>query len=190
MLSLHGLTIPPTVKLIKCDAFSDCSGLSIKSHNAICDIQEYFVYYGREYVPRHVTHFTDQFPRDMIRLLWSRICPEARDSLHRPIPKGHDSRQGPSVKSIKLGAFNHCKQLVIVILNDELKEIGQWAIYNCTSLHEIVVPPFVKSIKMRAFYECSGLTAVTLHDGLEEMGGRHLPGAVRSQASSYPPQSR
>ncbi len=55
---------------------------------------------------------------------------------------------------------------------EELEEIGEAAFWECTSLHDIVIPPAVKRIKRGAFYHCTRLTNVHLGDceELEEIG--------------------
>ena len=75
-----------------------------------------------------------------------------------------------SVGAIKARLFNGRGQLMIVILNDELEEIGMMTLEGCTSLYEIVIPNAVKTIDQSAFAYCRRLTAVTLGEGLVEIG--------------------
>jgi hypothetical protein len=75
-----------------------------------------------------------------------------------------------SVKTIRDSAFRFHGQLRIVILNEELEEIGAYAFNSCTSLYEIVIPNAVKTIQEWAFNNCTGLTTVTLGEGLEDIG--------------------
>jgi hypothetical protein len=79
-----------------------------------------------------------------------------------------------SVRAIKAEAFRSHTQLTHVYLGDceELEEIGEAAFWECTSLHDIVIPPPVKRIKRGAFYHCRRLTNVHLGDceELEEIG--------------------
>jgi hypothetical protein len=49
----------------------------------------------------------------------------------------------PTVKAIDDVAFADCTRLTIVILNDELDEIGVCALYGCSSLERIEIPPAV-----------------------------------------------
>ena len=46
--------------------------------------------------------------------------------------------------------------MVIVILNDEVEEIGACAFFSCTSLEEIIIPNAVKTIECGAFLDCKG----------------------------------
>jgi hypothetical protein len=76
-----------------------------------------------------------------------------------------------SVRAIKGVAFNYRRQLRIVILNEELEEIGVRAFEDCTSIEQIDIPDNVRAIKTQAFNNCTGLTRVlTLGSGLEEIG--------------------
>ena len=74
------------------------------------------------------------------------------------------------VEAIEDSALINRWHLVIVILNDELEEIGEYAFVNCILLERIVITSVVKTIKGMAFYNCTGLTTVTLGDELEEIG--------------------
>ena len=49
-----------------------------------------------------------------------------------------------------------CQLLVIVILNDEVEEIGACAFFSCTSLEEIIIPNAVKTIECGAFWDRKG----------------------------------
>jgi hypothetical protein len=75
-----------------------------------------------------------------------------------------------SVRRIKIRAFYEHGQLRIVILNEELEEIGAYAFGWCVWLDEIVIPDKVTAIMDGAFYACTRLTRVILGDGLEEIG--------------------
>ena len=60
---------------------------------------------------------------------------------------------------------------MIVIINEELKEIGAYALYCCGSLQRIAIPDAVRVINDLAHRYSTGLTTVTLGDGLEESWG-------------------
>ena len=95
-----------------------------------------------------------------------------------------------SVMAIKDHAFCKCEQLVIVILNDGLEEIGEGAFCDFESLSEIIISNYVKMIGEYSFYKCTGLTTVTLGDGRRRLGRGHFNIASLSYASSYPTKSR
>ena len=75
-----------------------------------------------------------------------------------------------SVRRIKDKAFWWRTQLRIVILNEELEEIGAYAFCYCESMEQIDIPDNVRKIKRQAFYCCRRLTRATLGSGLEEIG--------------------
>ena len=66
-----------------------------------------------------------------------------------------------SVKTIEYEAFNKCKNLFNVTLQDGLEKIGAWCFSN-TLIREIVIPKSVKSIGDSAFHGCKNLTSVIL----------------------------
>jgi hypothetical protein len=74
----------------------------------------------------------------------------------------------------KKEAFSWCSQLTTVIIGEGLKEIGEKAFCECTSLREILITSAVNVIKDSAFEFCLQLTMVILGEGLEEIGRRHL----------------
>ena len=47
---------------------------------------------------------------------------------------------------------------------------GGGAVYECISLHEILIPPVVKVIKDFAFVRCYQLTSVIVGEDLKEIG--------------------
>jgi len=80
----------------------------------------------------------------------------------------------PSVVKVDSHAFEGCKRLVQVALNDGLRYIGESAFRNCTTLQSIDIPSTVLKIGASAFYCgrcCSELAEVILNDGLREIGG-------------------
>ncbi len=77
-----------------------------------------------------------------------------------------------SIKMIEYQAFWCCRELVTVILNDGLEEIGAMSFYECQSLQCIVIPNAVKAIEYDALNGCCELMTVTLSNGLEKNGMR------------------
>jgi hypothetical protein len=182
--SLHDIFVPPTVKLIKYDAFHYCSGLTNEFHNAMYE-RQFFIYTGQEVgdVPEDVTHIRVHTTVKVI-MAWAfrgckgLVCVILNDGLEE-IGAGAFKQctslqqvvMSPNIKAIKDYAFSYCRQLTTVRFCDGLEEIGKKEFGRCKSLRDIIIPSGVKAIKSRAFYCCSGLKAVTLGDGLEEIGG-------------------
>ena len=59
---------------------------------------------------------------------------------------------GNSVQKIGEGAFQECKKLHTVILNNGLQEIGNAAFSSCESLLSLEIPNSVINIARLAFY--------------------------------------
>jgi hypothetical protein len=76
-------------------------------------------------------------------------------------------RFDPSVRSIPPHAFNGCRDLIEVELNENLQTIYSSAFENCTSLSRIKIPPNVTAIYARAFQGCTSLSVVELSEALE-----------------------
>lgn len=72
----------------------------------------------------------------------------------------------PSAWHIPPHAFDGCRDLVEVKLNENLHTIGTCAFENCTSLHSIKIPSNVTSIKDDAFQGCTSLSVVELNEAL------------------------
>jgi len=75
-----------------------------------------------------------------------------------------------SVVEVEEKAFEDCKQLKEVILNDGLREIGEEAFHHCESLQSIAIPSTVKEIDVGAFYGCTELRKVVFNEGLQKIG--------------------
>ena len=65
------------------------------------------------------------------------------------------------VKTISRMTFAGCRNLKIIKFNDNLKEIGYEAFYNCVSLEEAIIPVGAK-LSEGAFMDCRNLKKVIL----------------------------
>ena len=74
-------------------------------------------------------------------------------------------RGHPSARHIPPHAFDRCRDLVEVELNENVYTIGTCAFKNCTSLRSI--PSNVTSIKDDAFQGCTSLSVVELKEHLQ-----------------------
>ena len=72
----------------------------------------------------------------------------------------------PSVTKIDDEAFNNCKRLRQVVLNEGLQTIGKKAFYGCKSSQSITLPSTVTEIGLCAFQGCSVLREVVLNEGI------------------------
>jgi hypothetical protein len=70
--------------------------------------------------------------------------------------------QGESVKRIGYSAFDGCKNLVDVKLNEGLEEIYWGAFFYCKKLPRIEIPNSVKRIGNNVFYGCETLQTINI----------------------------
>lgn len=75
-----------------------------------------------------------------------------------------------SVKEIGIEAFHSCKSLTEIIIPYGVTNIGQYSFSGCKSLTEIVIPDSVRFITNGCLYNCSSLTFVTIGSGVTSIG--------------------
>jgi len=88
--------------------------------------------------------------------------------------------------SLRLGAFEFCKCLRKVVLNDGLQTIGKSAFAYCSSLISITIPSTVTEFEDRTFKECTQLREVVLNDGLKKIGELAFKGCESLERISIP----
>ena len=89
------------------------------------------------------------------------------------VPKNVVSvRFHPSVVEVDDEAFQLCKLLKTVVLNEGLVKIGRCAFRGCKSLESITLPSTVTLISNAAFQSCGELRKVVLNDGLKKIHGQ------------------
>lgn len=76
-----------------------------------------------------------------------------------------------SLKEIGDYAFYDCKNLVSVNIPAGVTSIGNGAFHGCTSLTSITIPNSVTSIGDIAFFECRSLTSITIPNSVTSIGG-------------------
>ena len=75
------------------------------------------------------------------------------------------------MNQVGAGAFERCRSLRKVLLNEGLTRIGAKAFMYCTSLESINIPSTVSKIDDFAFYNCENLREVVMNgDGPHEIG--------------------
>lgn len=175
---LVSIVIPPSVKLIKDEAFSDCDGLTAVTLGAgleeigghafsrCSSIQHIDIPPSVKAIKgsafRYCTGLMSVKFSDGLKVIGDWAFQRCILLLGIIIP--------PSVYSIGFETFSHCSGLMTAQLGDGLVVIGRGAFLRCTSLEHIVIPPSVKRIEESAFSDCTGLVSVQLGDGLETIG--------------------
>ena len=66
------------------------------------------------------------------------------------------------VTRIAKGAFQNNKDIIRIVINDELEEIGSWAFADCTNLKTIVFPEKKMLLRDKCFYKCISLEDINL----------------------------
>ncbi len=111
------------------------------------------------------------------------------------IPSSLTSVTITDADTISDAAFNQCKNITSITLNDEITSIGAYAFNGCSALESINIPSGVTAINSYVFSDCSSLTNIempsavtTIEEGafkdcssLESLG---LPSGV-SSINSY-----
>lgn len=83
------------------------------------------------------------------------------------IPKSYG---GIKVSAISAHAFENCKNLTEVIIQEGVIKIGDSAFSGCTNLTSVEIPESVTSIGNSVFKNCSNLSEVTLPNSVIEIG--------------------
>ena len=90
------------------------------------------------------------------------------------------------LKTIGYYAFYACTSLTSVIIPDSVTSIGEAAFYNCTSLTSVTIPDSVTEIGDCAFQNCTSLTSVTIPDNVTEIGDFAFRGCTSLRSVTIP----
>ena len=82
------------------------------------------------------------------------------------------------VKEIGEYAFYECSALASVIIPNSVMSIGDSAFDSCSILTSITIPNSVTSIGNDAFYGCSGLTSITIPNSVTSIGSDAFKGTA------------
>ena len=76
----------------------------------------------------------------------------------------------PNLKELtfksKVAEYTGAKSLTNVIFSDTVKELGQWAVAECSNLEKVVIPGSVVKIGYGAFAGCKKLSSLELSDNI------------------------
>lgn len=178
--SLTSINIPDGVTSIGGDAFGGCTNLqtvSISKSSKLSSIGEWaFGGCGLTsfLIPARVeTVGKDAFTNcSNIRKL-SIYCKDIYKWFEYSGIKVEEIIIGNTVETIGPYAFDGFEVLKTLTFenNSSLKEIGQMAFQNCSSLTSINIPDGMTSIGVDAFWGCSGLTSVTIPNSVTRISG-------------------
>ena len=82
------------------------------------------------------------------------------------------------VKSIGESLFSGCTALKSIVIPDSVERIESLAFNGCTGLTSIVIPNGVKNIKDSAFSGCTGLTGIVIPDNVTTIGASAFSGCT------------
>lgn len=86
------------------------------------------------------------------------------------------------------GAFSQCKFLreINITEGNEATEIGNYAFYNCLSLHHFNIPNKIKTIGRKAFQRCYNLMEVNIPDGVTKIKHNAFSQCISATQASIP----
>jgi len=70
------------------------------------------------------------------------------------------------------GAFFNCRELSTVILEEGIREVGDYAFSACDSIEEIIIPNSITSIGVSAFEDCDALKSVIIGEGVTSINAK------------------
>ena len=158
--ALEYITIPEMVSHIGVGAFSNCTRLRCFEYNAInCESLPSWNFFSENIgvegdgLVVFISAIVETIPNGLFGSEYIQKAPKIREVIF----------ENQSIcYSIGDHAFLNCKDLLNVVLSDNLETIGTAAFMNCESLIEIVLPPTITSIGVYAFNGCEGLNNITV----------------------------
>ena len=188
--SLTSITIPNSVTSIGDNAFYYCSKLtSVTISNSVTSIGEYAFYYCDSLtsitIPNSVTSI-EKYAFNNCSSLTSIIIPNSVTSLGNYAFCGCSYLTSVTINSDAIMNKSYSddynmlsifgSQVTEYAIGNDVKGIGNYAFYNCSSLTSVTISNSVTSIKGSAFSECSSMTSVTIPNSVDSIGNDAFKG--------------
>ena len=161
--SLTSIDIPEGVKIIGNNAFYNCISLSSVDLPASVERIETAAF-------NVCSSLTSIDIPDSVTFIGTRAFNKCSSLTSIRISKG--------VETIYNNTFSDCTNLTTVFFaeDSQLKEIGDQAFYQCSSLISIDLPDTVISMGDGVFYNCTNLTSIDIPDSVISIGKSFLTG--------------
>lgn len=150
------VTIPSNVTIIKNSVFKGCTGISEFILGSVTKI-EFQAFYNctslnKINFPSSLTEIGDYAFRDCASL----------ESI--------DLSALINLKKIGEGAFEGCRGVTSISLNEGLESLGKAVFSNCISLNKITIPESITNIPDSCFYGDSMLETINIPSSIERIG--------------------
>ena len=71
---------------------------------------------------------------------------------------------------IDTNAFEGCSNLISIVIESSVKEIGEYSFWNCNNLSSVTLPSSVETIRYSAFESCSKLMSIEIPASVTYIG--------------------
>ena len=164
MSNLSSITIPENVKHIGGRVFSNCTGLTSVSWNAVNCSNDVGDGSGSmwpifTYSNAHITSFT---LGEKVEVIPGALCYGLSELTSITIPN--------SVKTIGSHAFRDCSGLTAIGIPENVSTIYGAAFQGCTNITSIAIPQNVRLISAYTFADCVNLSTVELPNEIDTIG--------------------
>lgn len=158
------VVVPNSVKIIGCEAFLNCIGItSVVLPDSVREIRDGS--YERGAFAGCTTLISIVIPNS-VQKIGSLAFKDCKSLTSVTIPD--------SVQTIGWNAFSGCSSLASVTIPNSLQEIAAFS--GCSSLTSVTIPDSVRTIGYSAFSGCSSLTSVTIPNSVQTIGNAAFPG--------------
>lgn len=181
--SIRSVILPSSLKRIGGWAFSSCKNLEEIDFSKCDKLEEIGEYTFNStglteiVIPDSVEHIGKSAFADNEKLERATIGSSAKDYIsadYDGISRGPILKNTPNLKELtfrsEVAEYTGAITLTKVIFCDTVKELGKWAVAECSDLEVVVLPDSVTKIGYGAFVKCSNLSSVILSDNITEIG--------------------